>query len=423
MQSWVFMTRHFTHLLACFLLLIPLSRAADPARDPAVPKEILSLRLDPMEADELKAEADAWLALLKETARSIADLEISLIEGGGDAGVIDTELAALRARKSDLIERTEIVLGDYELKGGDAANSRAYIAAVKKIKPDATDVASRYHAFSEWLASREGGVKWLVNAVKFISVMLLFWVISAIASRLIARAISKQPRLSSLLKTFVNKMSRRLILAVGLIVALGTVGVNVGAALALIGGGAFILAFALQDTLSNFANGIMLIIYRPFDVGDAVEIGGVLGKVDGVSLVSTTILTFDNSKVLVPNKKVWGEVITNITGMPTRRVDMLFGIGYGDDVGKAREIIGRVVSEHPLVLAEPEPNIGVHELADSSVNIRCWPWAKTSDFLTVRSEVTERVKAGFDAAGISIPFPQRDVHIHRETAETTEKAV
>ena len=423
MQSWVFMTRHFTHLLACFLLLIPLSRAADPARDPAVPKEILSLRLDPMEADELKAEADAWLALLKETARSIADLEISLIEGGGDAGVIDTELAALRARKSDLIERTEIVLGDYELKGGDAANSRAYIAAVKKIKPDATDVASRYHAFSEWLASREGGVKWLVNAVKFISVMLLFWVISAIASRLIASAISKQPRLSSLLKTFVNKMSRRLILAVGLIVALGTVGVNVGAALALIGGGEFILAFALQDTLSNFANGIMLIIYRPFDVGDAVEIGGVLGKVDGVSLVSTTILTFDNRKVLVPNKKVWGEVITNITGMSTRRVDMLFSIGYGDDVGKAREIIGRVVSEHPLVLAEPEPNIGVHELADSSVNIRCWPWAKTSDFLTVRSEVTERVKAGFDAAGISIPFPQRDVHIHRETAETTEKAV
>ena len=158
----------------------------------------------------------------------------------------------------------------------------------------------------------------------------------------------------------------------------------------------------------------MLLIYRPFDVGDAVEIGGVKGKVDSVSLVSTTILTFDNQKVLVPNKKVWGEVITNITGMTTRRVDMLFGIGYSDDVDKAQEIIERVVREHPLVLPEPVPNIGVHELADSSVNFRCWPWAMTSDFLTVKTEVTKRVKQEFDAAGISIPFPQRDVHIFRE---------
>lgn len=418
MQSWVFMTRQLTHLLACFLLISPVTHAAEVPPDPAVPTEILALRLDPMEKTELESEANTWLALLKQTARKVAELEISLIQGEGDASAISLELDDLRAGKSLLIERTEIVLDAYELKGGDAGSSRAYIAAVETIKPNATDVASRYHAFSEWIASHEGGVKWLINAVKLISVMLLFWIVAAIASRLIARALGKQPRLSSLLKNFVNKMSRRLILGIGLIVALGTVGVNVGAALALIGGGAFILAFALQDTLSNFANGIMLIIYRPFDVGDAVEIGGVLGKVDSVSLVSTTILTFDNRKVLVPNKKVWGEVITNITGMPTRRVDMVFGIGYSDDVEKAQEIIAKVIREHPLVLAEPEPNIGVHELADSSVNIRCWPWAMTSDFLTVRSEVTARVKAEFDAAGISIPFPQRDVHIHREMTES-----
>ncbi len=432
------MTRQLAHIIAALsLLILPLSaqetpdapstapRNVSPAETPAlaydlgpaVPEETLTLAIAPLTKVEMEKEVAAWQGFVREKAQRIADLEIQALNGEGDREEINQRLIRLREEKSELLDRVEIVLDSYELKGGDPADERKYLGAVRGIKTTVNDIGSRYQTFNAWFTSQDGGIKVAIHAAQFIGVLVVFWFIAAIVSKLIRRAIDKQPHLSELLKAFINKMSRRVILLVGLIVALGTIGVNVGAALALIGGGAFILAFALQDTLSNFANGIMLIIYRPFDVGDAVEIGGVKGKVDSVSLVSTTILTFDNQKVLVPNKKVWGEVITNITGMTTRRVDMLFGIGYGDDVEKAQEIIERVVSEHALILADPEPNIGLHELADSSVNFRCWAWSQTSDYLTVRTEVTKRIKAEFDAAGISIPFPQRDVHLYREDME------
>ena len=409
-----------TTLLAVFFLSFTRLFAQEPAQAVAAPElseEALALSVAPMTKEDLEKEVAAWQSRLKSKAEEIADLEISSLDGKGDRQEINSTLIRLREEKADLVKREEIVLDSYELKGGDGKEARQYIAAVRGIKTSVTDIHSRVQAFNAWFTSQDGGIKVAILAAQFIGILVVFWIISVFVAKIVHRAIEKQAHLSSLLKAFINKMSRRFVLIIGLIVALGTIGVNVGAALALIGGGAFILAFALQDTLSNFANGIMLLIYRPFDVGDAVEIGGVKGKVDSVSLVSTTILTFDNQKVLVPNKKVWGEVITNITGMTTRRVDMLFGIGYSDDMDQAQEIIERIIREHPLILQEPAPNIGVHELADSSVNFRCWPWALTSDFLTVKTEVTKRVKEEFDAAEISIPFPQRDIHLYREGVE------
>jgi small conductance mechanosensitive channel len=416
------MRRYSLPFLAVFALACPLltgqenSPADTSAPDPKVSTDALTLSLDPMTKDELETEAAAWLELLKAKATEIANLEIKAL--GGVTEDTKQRLVVLRNQKTELVKRTELVLEGYEVKGGDVEIAGKYVAAVKGIKTGVNDVGSRIHAFNTWLASRDGGIKLALHILQFIGVMVVFWILAAFVSRFIRRALEKQLQFSALLKDFINKMSRRVVFFIGLIVALGTIGVNVGAALALIGGGAFIIGLALQDTLSNFANGIMLLIYRPFDVGSAVEVGGIKGKVDSVSMVSTTILTFDNQKVLVPNKKVWGEIITNITGMDTRRVDMLFGIGYDDDMSLAQEIIERVVSEHQLVLKEPEPNIGVHELGDSSVNFRCWAWALTSDFLTVRTEITRRVKEEFDKAGISIPFPQRDVHLY-----TKEKPV
>lgn len=384
------------------------------APDPKISTEALTLGLDPMTKEEIGKVAEAWLLLLKEKATEIADLEIRSLESETVKQELSGRLITLRDEKAELVKRTELVLDALEVKGGDVATSRRYVAAVKGIKTGVNDVGSRIYVFKKWLSSRDGGIEVLIRTLQFLGVLVVFFILAVIASKIIRRALEKQTHFSALLKDFINKMSRRVIMLIGLIVALGTLGVNVGAALALIGGGAFIIGLALQDTLSNFANGIMLLIYRPFDVGSAVEVGGVLGKVDSVSMVSTTILTFDNQKVLVPNSKVWGEVITNITGMTNRRVDMIFGIGYNDDIGAAIEIIERVVSEHPLVLADPAPNIGVHDLGDSSVNIRCWPWAPTSEFLGVRSEITRRVKEEFDKAGISIPFPQRDLHLYTD---------
>jgi len=412
------MLRQLFPFLAVFALAAqPLPAQEDSAGslpNPNISTEVLTLGLDPMTKDELEKEATAWQALLEKKSKAIANLEIELLNDGSDNQELSQRLIGLRNEKAELVKRTELVLDAYEIKGGDVETARKYVAAVKGIKTGVNDVSSRIHAFNAWVKSRDGGIKLAIKILQFIGIMVLFWLISALVSRFIQRALERQQHFSALLKVFINKISRRAIITIGLIVALGTMGINVGAALALIGGGAFIIGLALQGTLSNFANGLMLLIYRPFDVGCAVEIGGIKGKVESVSMVSTTILTFDNQKVLVPNNKVWGEVITNITGMTTRRVDMLFGIGYSDDMSLAQEIIERIIAEHELVLDDPEPNIGVHELGDSSVNFRCWAWSLTSDYLTVRTEVTRRVKEEFDKAGISIPFPQRDVHLYTE---------
>jgi small conductance mechanosensitive channel len=159
----------------------------------------------------------------------------------------------------------------------------------------------------------------------------------------------------------------------------------------------------------------MLLMYRPFDIGDAVEVAGVMGVVDSMSLVSTTINTFDNRLVVIPNNSIWGGVITNITGNDTRRVDMVFGIGYSDDIDKASRILSDVIDSHEKVLRDPAPVIKVHELADSSVNFVARPWAQTADYWDVYWDVTRKVKERFDAEGVSIPFPQRDVHMYQES--------
>lgn len=377
--------------------------------------EVLAISLAPLTKEELEAEVSAWQRKLQEKVREIADLEIRVLQGKGAAEALEEhapQLISLRGQKDGLVRRYRTVLDAYELKGGDPESGRKYINAVRNIKSGPSSISARSQGLKAWFTSEDGGILTGKLALRFLVIILVFWFLSAIVSKLIHRALEKRPHVSSLLRTFINKTSRRLILFVGVVVALATVGVNVAAALTLIGGGAFILAFALQDTLGNLANGIMVIFYRPFDVGDAVEIGGVTGKVDSVSLVSTTILSFDNRKILIPNKKVWGEVITNISGMTTRRADMLFSIGYEDDLDEAQAIIERVIREHPLILSDPAPNIGLHELADSTVNIRCWPWVKSADLLTVRTQVTKQIKEEFKAAGISIPFPQRELHLH-----------
>jgi small conductance mechanosensitive channel len=183
----------------------------------------------------------------------------------------------------------------------------------------------------------------------------------------------------------------------------------------------FVIGFALQDTLSNFASGLMILVYRPYDVGDAIEAGGVIGSVSQMNLVSTMIMTFDNQLLVVPNNKIWGDVIRNITNQNTRRVDMTFGIGYSDDVSKAERVLTEIVTSHEKVLEDPAPMIRLHELGDSSVNFIVRPWSKTSDYWDVYWDVTREVKRRFDTEGISIPFPQRDVHIYHDEASPAHR--
>jgi small conductance mechanosensitive channel len=170
----------------------------------------------------------------------------------------------------------------------------------------------------------------------------------------------------------------------------------------------------MQDSLSNFASGLMILFFRPFDTGDVVDAGGVSGTVRSMNLVSTTIKTFDNKLMVVPNSKIWSDVITNATGVTQRRVDMEFGIGYSDDIDLAQQILEEIITTHPKVLKDPAPLVKMSGLGDSSVNFICRPWAIPADYWDVYWDVTKEVKKRFDAAGIGIPFPQRDVHLYIE---------
>jgi small conductance mechanosensitive channel len=156
---------------------------------------------------------------------------------------------------------------------------------------------------------------------------------------------------------------------------------------------------------------MMILMYRPFDVGDIVEAGGVSGKVSHMSLVNTTFLTFDNQRLVVPNNLIWQSVITNVTAQNQRRVDLMFGISYKDDIEKAEKLLREVVKEHEAVLDDPEPIIKLHQLGESSVNFIVRPWVKTADYWDTYWDLTKAVKLRFDQEGISIPFPQRDVHV------------
>jgi small conductance mechanosensitive channel len=219
-------------------------------------------------------------------------------------------------------------------------------------------------------------------------------------------------QVSHLLRRMLVSSGRNLVVLIGVLIALSQIGISLGPLLAGLGIAGFIVGFAMQDALSNFASGMLILFYRPFDVGDTVEAGGVRGTVRSMSLVNTTIMTFDNQSLVIPNNLVWSTVIKNVTAQRTRRVDLTFGISYGDDIKKAERVFLEIISEHELVLESPEPMVRVNELGESSVNFIVRPWVKTADYWSVYWDITRSVKLRLDEEGISIPFPQRDVHVH-----------
>lgn len=378
--------------------------------------EVLRLRLSPLTVSELGEKVGEWQNVVKAGATVVADAAIASTEAANGSEekkkALDI-LAKVRKDEDQLLVNFAVVLDAWEAKGGDPTEMRKYAAVLQGTKLSPKDTGAIVDSFNRWLRAEDGAFKWLIKIGVFVLILLITWFVSSIVEKLVNKAMRKHEGTSELVDRFVEKIIRRTLLFIGLLIGLSTLGVEIAPLLAVFGGGAFILGFALQDTLGNFANGVMLLIYQPFDVGDAVEVGGVSGSVDAVSLVSTTIRSWDNKVHIVPNKSVWGQTITNINGAGERRVDMIFGISYGDDMAKAQEILERVVKETEGVLEEPGTTIKVHELADSSVNFAVRPWAKAADYWGVYWGVTRKVKEEFDKAGVSIPFPQQDVHMHQ----------
>lgn len=266
-----------------------------------------------------------------------------------------------------------------------------------------------------WTVVIEDGPDLIFKVLLFLIIVYISRKLANIVQRIAEEAMKRANfQLSELLRRMVLSVVRNVIIVLGLLIALSQFGISLGPLLAGLGVVGFVIGFALQDTLSNFASGLMIITYRPYDVGDLIESAGVFGEVSAMSLVNTTIMTLDNQTIVIPNNKIWGDVIKNVTAQTKRRVDMVFGIAYDDDIAKAEQVLQEIVVSHEKVLKDPEPMVRLHELGDSSVNFIVRPWVDMTDYWDVYWDVTRSVKMRFDEEGISIPFPQRDVHIYNE---------
>ncbi len=250
------------------------------------------------------------------------------------------------------------------------------------------------------------------NVIGAVAILVIGW-IGAKIIRAIVRKVMVRAKVDPTLSGFAGNMIYMMLLAFVVISALDRLGVSTGSFVAIIGAAGLAIGFALQGSLSNLAAGVMIIIFRPFRQGDFIEAAGTLGDVEEIQVFSTIMNTKDNKRIIVPNSKLMGGVITNYSANDTRRVDLVVGIGYGDDLKQAKEVLEQILAENPKVLKSPAPKVVVSALADSSVNFNVRPWCKTDDYWGVWSEVTEQVKLRFDAAGISIPYPQQDVHMHQ----------
>ena len=256
-------------------------------------------------------------------------------------------------------------------------------------------------------------------SVKLLAAILIFFIGKWLAgklSRLITKLLEKN-KVDVTLVNFLESIIYYTLLVVVMIAVAGQLGINTTSFLTIVGAAGLAIALALKDSLANFASGVMLIMFRPFRVGNFVNTGGVSGTVVSIDLFNTILNTPDNQKVIVPNSAITSNVITNVTANDTRRVDLVIGIGYDDDIKKAKEVLQKVLQEEDRILDTPEANIAVSELADSSVNFVVRPWVKTSEYWNVYFGLTEKIKIAFDKEGISIPYPQQDVHMFNQQVE------
>lgn len=410
--------RSFSTLVLSILVFaaVPSYAALDLQVNPVgninIGKNELGYRLMPLTKKELTATVEHWITKLQRHLEKIAELQIKLSSANKDeVSNLQIKLQNLNLQRTEIIAKTKQVMTELQKKGGDIKDYEQYIAAVSLIKPTVHTPQTLLIKAKSWVLSPERGMQWTLNAGLFLTTLVAFKILATIFAAITRKSVSRVNDSSALLKSFLVNLVKNLTLIIGFMLALTMLEVDIGPLLAALGATGFIVGFALQGTLSNFASGLMILIYRPYDIGNVVNVAGTTGTVESMTLVSTTLKLPDNQQVVIPNNAIWGSTITNITGNSTRRIDMVFGIGYQDDILQAEYVLTTILTEHPLVLKDPEPVIKVHELADSSVNFVVRPWVKTEDYFSVYWDVTRSVKQRFDEEGINIPYPQREIHM------------
>ncbi len=254
-------------------------------------------------------------------------------------------------------------------------------------------------------------IPWGIRIAAALAILIIGRMLARLVTRFFKRVMTRA-KLDVMLTSFLGNILYTALLIVVVIAALDHLGVQTTSLLAVFGAAGLAIGLALKDSLANFSSGVMLIIFRPFKVGDFIEAAGQSGVIEEVRIFSTIMKTGDNREVIIPNSQIYDGPIINVSARPTRRIDMVFGIGYEDDIRKAKQLIEDAFAADERILKDPAPAVAMAELADSSVNFNVRPWVNTGDYWAVRADLMERIKLSFDENGISIPYPQRDVHMH-----------
>ncbi|GAB4323196.1 MAG: small-conductance mechanosensitive channel MscS [Candidatus Zixiibacteriota bacterium] len=259
------------------------------------------------------------------------------------------------------------------------------------------------------------GMRYGVQVIGAVVILILGWIVARIVRGAVRRGLTKA-QVDSSLVNFTSKFAYALVWVFVLIAALAKFGIETASFVGILAATGFAIGLALQGSLSNFASGIMILLFRPFKVGDYVDGAGVAGSVKEVQLFNTILATPDNVKIIVPNSKMYGDTIKNYSAYDTRRCDLLIGIGYASSIGKAIEVLEGLIADDARVLKEPAHQIAVSELADSSVNLVVRMWCNGPDYWGLKFDMTHKIKEAFDQNGIEIPFPQRVVHLMKDAS-------
>ena len=264
-----------------------------------------------------------------------------------------------------------------------------------------------------WLDKFGEFLPYIVNGVKALIILIIGWVIAGAISRMVRKRIEKNKRIDQTIGSFLSSIVRWVLLAIVGITVLNVFGVEVTSLVAMLGAATLAIGLALQGSLANFAGGVLILIFKPFKVGDTIEAQGYLGAVAEIQSLYTVVNTFDNRRIVIPNGSLSNATLVNVSIYDKRRCDMTFGIHYDDDIDKAKAILKRLFDEDERSLKDPEPRICVGSLGDNSVNLMFRAWVATDDLWPYYWDMHEKVKKAFDAEGITIPFPQRDVHVYK----------
>ena len=284
--------------------------------------------------------------------------------------------------------------------------------ATEKVEPKPQNMLQSIQEFAQEFTDPEKLAAFAGNVLAAIATYLVGKIVVRILTGLLEKVMVRA-KVDVTLSSFLSNIAYYVLITFVILMALESLGVNTTSLAAIMGAAGLAVGLALQSSLSNFASGVMIILFKPFRVGDFIEAGGVSGTVEEISIFSTLMKTGDNKQIIVPNGSIYGGNIVNYSAKPTRRIDMVVGCGYGDDLRAVKAFLTILVESDERILKDPAPVVAVSALADNSVNFVVRPWVNSADYWAVLWDLNERVKLGFDERGFNIPYPQRDVHIHQ----------